>query len=30
VLDHVILGDGYFSMKEHGMLQARSALGPRT
>jgi DNA repair protein RadC len=20
VLDHVILGDGYFSMKEHGML----------
>ena len=30
VLDHVILGDGYFSMKENGMLQARSALGPRT
>ncbi|MGH3105985.1 MAG: RadC family protein [Rubrobacteraceae bacterium] len=30
VLDHVILGDGYFSMKEHGMLQARSALGPIT
>jgi DNA repair protein RadC len=30
VLDHVILGDGYFSMKEHGMLQARSALGLRT
>ncbi len=20
VLDHVIVGDGYFSMKEHGML----------
>ncbi|MBA2534810.1 MAG: hypothetical protein H0V21_07350, partial [Rubrobacter sp.] len=20
VLDHVILGDGYFSMKEHGIL----------
>ena len=25
VLDHVILGDGYFSMKEHGMLRQRSA-----
>ena len=27
VLDHVILGDGYFSMKEHGMLSNRLESG---